>query len=138
MELNVYLKRRKETADAALNEAEKQVGVNLPAPVQQAPEHKAKFNHYPRKTILEWKAVEGAISYTVEVDYCQGFGSRKLDCVNPQPLTMKGSPQTTGIKNTSYEFSFIGAQPGRWRVWAVDKEGREGFKSSWRSFFYLK
>jgi len=34
------------------------------------------------------------------------------------------------------EFSFVGAQPGRWRVWAVDKEGREGFKSPWRRYVY--
>ena len=33
--------------------------------------------------------------------------------------------------------AFVGAQPGRWRVWAVDKEGREGFKSPWRLFVYL-
>jgi len=40
--------------------------------------------------------------------------------------------------NTSYEFRFIGAQPGRWRVWGVDKEDREGFKSAWRNFVYLR
>jgi hypothetical protein len=38
----------------------------------------------------------------------------------------------------SYEFDFVGAQPGRWRVWAIDEAGREGFKSPWRLFVYLR
>ena len=138
MELNVYLKRLNETANAALNEAEKQAGINLPAPVQLSPEPDAEFNYYPRKTKLEWEAVEGASSYTVEVDFCRGIPQSKSDCMNPQPHTLRGNPETTRITSTSYEFNFVGAQPGRWRVWAIDKEGREGFKSEWRKFFYLK
>ena len=138
MELDVYLKRRKDTVNAALNEAEKQAGVNLPAPVQLSPKPDAEFNHYPRSTKLEWEAVEGASSYTVEVDFCHGIRTGKPDCINPQPHTMKGNPETTRITSTSYEFDFVGAQPGRWRVWAIDKEGREGFKSEWRKFFYQR
>jgi len=41
----------------------------------------------------------------------------------------------SGIVGTTYEFMFIGAQPGRWRV-AMDREGREGFKSPWRVFIH--
>lgn len=51
---------------------------------------------------------------------------------------MTNNPPASGIVSTTYEFEFVGAQRGRWRVWALDKEGREGFKSAWRSFVYLQ
>jgi hypothetical protein len=51
---------------------------------------------------------------------------------------MPDNPLMTKLNSTSYEFGFAGAQPGRWRVWAVDKDGREGFKSPWRTFVYLQ
>ena len=57
---------------------------------------------------------------------------------NPQPFRMTNNPPTSGIVNTTYDFQFVGAQSGRWRVWALDKEGREGFKSAWRVFVYLR
>jgi hypothetical protein len=138
MELDVHLKRRADMADAALNEAEKQVGVHRPAPIQKSPKENAEFNHFPRTTRLEWEPVEGAVSYAVEVDYCQRSASSRYDCVSPQPLTIPNNPETSAIPGTSYEFKFVGAQPGRWRVWAIDKEGRAGFKSPWRKFIYLR
>jgi hypothetical protein len=115
-------------------------GVNLPAPPQLSPADGATFDHFPRRTRLEWSPVEGAASYAVEVDYCEARGSRAGGCADPQPLAslMKNVPPTHGVKGTAYEFDFGGAQPGRWRVWAVDGEGREGFKSPWRRFVYLK
>lgn len=42
------------------------------------------------------------------------------------------------VASPGYKFDFVGAQPGRWRVWAVDNEGREGEKSPWRTFTYTK
>jgi hypothetical protein len=135
-ELTVYLKRSDASAEKAISETEKQVGVHLPAPVQLSPAEGAVFTHYPRLTRLEWSPVEGAASYTVEVDSCAGGLSDRRGCVNPQPLRIKNNPPTSGLISNSYEFSFGGMQPGRWRVWAVDKEGREGFKSPWRHFVY--
>ena len=32
----------------------------------------------------------------------------------------------------------IGAQPGRWRVWALDDKSVEGVKSDWCEFTYTK
>jgi hypothetical protein len=138
IEVEVYLKRREGASDLALNEAEKRVGVNLPAPGQRSPKDATEFNRFPRATKLEWEPVEGAVSYSVEIDVCQGGLPRTSGCKNPQPLLLKNNPPTTGIASTSYDFYFIGAQPGRWRVWAVDKEGREGFKSPWSVFIYLR
>jgi hypothetical protein len=137
-ELGVFLRRSDAAAVKELSESEKQVGVNLPAPVQLSPANNTVFDHYPRLTKIEWSPVEGAVSYSVEVDYCDGAFKNRSRCVDPQPNAITTNPPTSGIENTSYEFEFVGAQPGRWRVWAVDKDGREGFKSSWRRFVYMK
>jgi hypothetical protein len=138
-ELDVRLKRSAGAEGSALSESEKQAGVNLLAPAQTAPAEGAVFDYYPRHTRLEWSPVEGAVSYSVEVDYCSGR-RRGAGCADPQPLftQMRVNPKTSGVGGTAYEFDFIGAQPGRWRVWAVDAQGREGFKSPWRLFVYLK
>jgi hypothetical protein len=37
-----------------------------------------------------------------------------------------------------YTFDFVGAQPGRWRVWALDKNGKPGQKSPWWTFHYTR
>jgi hypothetical protein len=131
------MKRRAEASDRAISENEKRVGINLPAPKQLSPEDNQVFDVFPRLTKLEWDPVDGAVSYGVEVDVCEG-GKQTSQCINPQPLRLPTNPPTLNIMTTRYEFNFIGAQPGRWRVWAVDKAGRDGFKSSWRTFVYLK
>lgn len=139
LEFSVFLKRRADASGRAFYESEKHVGIHLPAPVQVSPQADAVFDHYPRKTKLEWEPVEGAISYSVEVDFCRGQKLKgDLTCVEPQPHVLKNNPPTKGLTVTTHEFDFVGAQPGRWRVWAVDKEGREGFKSPWRRFVYTK
>lgn len=137
-ELSVFLKRTEASAGTAISESEKLMGVNLTAPVQLSPANDTVFDHYPRVTTLEWSPVEGAASYTVEVDFCDGRIRKKPGCVNPQPLRITSNPPTSGIVSPGYEFQFVGAQAGRWRVWALDKEGREGFKSPWRGFVYLR
>lgn len=137
-ELAVFLKRSEASAVQALSDSEKQVGVNLPAPIQLSPANDSVFDHYPRLTKVQWSPVEGAASYRVEVDYCDGMVRNRQRCVNPQPLRLTNNPPTSGIVNTTYEFDFVGANPGRWRVWAVDKDGREGFRSPWRRFVYLR
>ncbi len=137
MEAEIYLRRSNDTFNAPLNEAEKRAGLNLPAPVQLSPADGVIFDGFPREKLkLEWAAVEGALTYSVEVDFCRGPTKGNTDCVDPQPHILKGMPPMTDIVQTSVEFTFIGAQPGRWRVWAVDKDGNEGFKSPWRAFAY--
>ncbi len=135
--VTVSMKRKPAAANRALNEAEKRIGINLPAPKQLAPDDKQAFDIYPRRTKLEWDPVDGAASYTVEVDVCESL-KKQPQCINPQPLRLPTGPPRSNITANSYEFMFVGAQWGRWRVWAVDKEGRDGFKSEWRSFVYLR
>jgi hypothetical protein len=137
LELALLMKRRPDALNRPLSEAEKSLSVNLPAPIQLSPADRTEFNFYPRHTKLEWQPVEGAASYTVEIDVCDGRDRKIRECVDPQSYRLSGNLPPTGILGTSYEFNFVGAQPGRWRVWAVDTNGLEGFKSPWRVFFYL-
>lgn len=130
------LQRPKGLEDHALSELEKQPGVNLPAPIQVNPEDGVELNYYPRKTKLEWQPVAGAVFYRVEIDYCDGLVRGRKKCLDPQPHHRERNDRD--IRDTSFEFNFVGAQPGRWRVWAIDEKGQEGFKSPWRVFFYLQ
>jgi hypothetical protein len=135
MEIVLLLKRGTEAVNRALNESEKQRSINLPAPIQSSPADRMELSAaWPRRTTtLEWQPVEGAAYYKIEVDFCFGLVSTLRECVDPQPSRLP-----TIVQGTSYEFLFVGAQPGRWRVWAVDKDGIEGFKSPWWTFFHLK
>jgi hypothetical protein len=105
----------------------------LTAPVQDSPASGSVFNSYPRTTTLSWEPVPGAASYTVEVD-CYGC------CQNSRWCTDAGRTWDVvpGVTDTSYTFDFVGAQPGRWRVWAVDASGNEGPKSDWWNFRYTR
>lgn len=108
----------------------------LGAPQMLSPANGTEFAHAPRTTRLEWSAVPGAVSYTVELEVCQPGGADGKDCQDPQLLQIRRNPPLSGIEGTSYAFIFIGAQPGRWRVWAVDAQGRMGVKSPWSYFLY--
>ena len=108
----------------------------LPAPQNMSPADGAIFNHFPRTTTLEWSAVPGAVSYTVELDLCDWERPNGTECKVAHPLTTWRVPPTSGIEGTSYQFVFLGSQPGRWRVWAVDAQGRAGAKPPWFIFVY--
>lgn len=113
--------------------------INLPplfglaAPVQVSPANGSQFDIFPRTMIFDWKTVSGAASYTIEVDayhscqvnkWCSDIGATYL--------------LVPGINATQYTHNFVGAQPGRWRVWAVSSNGTEGPKSPWWDFKHLK
>lgn len=103
----------------------------LDAPVQISPLNGAEYTHYPRTTTLIWGAVTGAATYTVEIDcyHC---------CAVEQWCTDVGETWqiVPYVKGTEYTFNFVGDQPGRWRVWAVDATGNDGIKSPWQEFTY--
>ncbi len=104
---------------------------NLNTPTLISPINGTVFNHYPRETRLEWSAVPGAESYTVEIDifdrnqWASDFSGKTYHIV----------PWLTTTSLTTY---FVGAQPGRWRVWAVGPDGRESPKSDWWEFRYTR
>lgn len=97
----------------------------LRAPVQVSPRNGIVYNRFPRTTTLTWRPVAGAGHYMVEIEYFANgrwIGNYKLDRSN----------------DTRHVFRFVGAQPGRWRVWAVNSRGVAGRKSGWRTFRYTR
>jgi len=107
-------------------------GVALIAPVPLAPADGSVFNVFPRTTTLVWAAVPGAASYTVEVDclHC---------CVVGEWCSDVGSSAVyQGITEASYTFDWVGANVGRWRVWAVGADGTESEPSPWWQFEYTQ
>lgn len=91
------------------------------------------FNHFPRDTILRWAPVSDAASYTVEIDcfHCCEDGAWCTDVGEAWSIR-------SGLSTTSYNFSYVGAQPGRWRVWIIDQNGIQGPKSEWWEFEYTR
>jgi hypothetical protein len=93
----------------------------LAEPQLVAPIANAKLGNYPRKTTYEWKHVANAGSYEIEIEYNDGKW---------QPF------QKATVKVVSYICDFVGANPGRWRVRAIGKDGKEGPFCQWREFKY--
>lgn len=108
----------------------------LAAPRPTAPADGAVFDHYPRTTVLEWSPVRGAAGYRVEVEYFDCWP--RTECPKTGPHEVNGDPPQSGLAETRYEFNFIGAQRGRWRVWALDEKGRAGARSAWVNFRYTR
>lgn len=109
---------------------------NAPAPLSNAapkltaPPEGAVFDHFPRKTTLVWARVSGATSYLVQVDFREPKGWNSELYGRDLPAFETTDPV--------YDFNFVGAQPGRWRVWAKFADGSEGPKSEWRGFRYTR
>ena len=99
----------------------------LPAPIQLSPADGSVFNIYPRTTTLTWAPVPGAVSYVLEREFCSPLGCSDWSVAYPV---------VTGLTTTSFTFDFVGAQPGRWRVRAVDGAGGQGVVSPWWNFHY--
>jgi hypothetical protein len=104
----------------------------LPIPDQISPPNESLFRTYPRTTTLTWTPVPGAVRYGVEVDCYQC-------CERGQWCTDVGKEWIeTEVEGTTYSFYFVGAQLGRWRVWAVGEHGSACDKTGWRLFRYTR
>lgn len=105
----------------------------ISAPKQLSPGNGAKFSHYPRTNTFAWKPVPGAKSYTIEIDcmHCCKAGKWCSDLG-------KSWRVKTNLKSTNFTDTFVGAQPGRWRVWAVGAGGVKGIKSPWYTFSFTQ
>lgn len=111
----------------------------LPAPKQLSPPNGSVFDHVPRTTTLEWSAVPGDtayIEYTVEIDcyHCCQINAWCTDVGQTWQVV-------SDLYGTSYTFEWVGAQPGRWRVWAMDIKTyppQESPKTGWWEFRYTQ
>jgi hypothetical protein len=95
----------------------------LSAPVLASPADGSLFFHYPRETTLQWQAVTGAAQYDVEIqcDFCDGQWSTWREAT---------------ITGTSYAFTWVGDNQGRWRVTAIASDGTRGPSSGFWHFRY--
>jgi hypothetical protein len=127
----------------------------LPAPALASPEDGVVFkdaNNSARAVTLNWSPVPSAAAYVVQWDYCWGSGPNQhcwLDSVRdlrerqPQIKDWWGEYRNFQLgewptEATSYSFNFVGTQPGRWRVWALDADNHAGAKSPWRKFEFAR
>jgi Domain of unknown function (DUF6777) len=93
------------------------------APVLSSPADGSLFFHYPRETTLQWQAVTGAAQYDVEIqcDTCDGQWSTWRQAT---------------VTGTSYAFTWVGDNQGRWRVTAIAPNGTRGPSSGFWYFRY--
>jgi hypothetical protein len=86
---------------------------------------------------LEWEAkgITGSVKYYLEIQYCWNHST---DPDNPDYFGVweEGNYSGTVLEKTVnyYNFNFVGAQPGRWRVRAEDDNGF----CSWTEWWYFK
>ncbi len=99
-------------------------------PIQVSPSDGTAFNNYPRTTVFQWDAAQGAATYGIEVDYQNPDGTWAGD--------QGKSFIQEGLTNTTYTYGFVGAQPGRWRVWSTATNGDKSPKSAWWGFVYTQ
>jgi hypothetical protein len=123
----------------------------LPAPRLLVPVEGAVLHDISKPMVLSWDPIPSAAAYVLEWDYgwtSQGslvWWSEQPEN-NRQPELTKGwwfeshprAPAEVPTTETNYNLSFVGAQPGRWRVWAVDADDNPGAKSEWREFRYAR
>jgi beta-lactam-binding protein with PASTA domain len=131
-----YLKNPVPTAShntCCISGVKEGAAAGLAAPQQISPADGAVFDTFPRQTTVQWAPVPGAANYSVEVDcmHCCATGKWCTDVGKTYQVK-------DGLKSPSYTFSFVGAQPGRWRVWVVDSSGTAGPKTPWREFRYTR
>ena len=96
----------------------------LRAPVLISPRSNSTFSHFPRRTTLRWRPVAGASKYRVEVQF---YSSGRYTAW-----------KSATVSSTNYRFTFVGAQPGRWRVRAIRANNSFGRVSAWRRFKYTR
>ncbi len=94
-------------------------------PLLLSPADGSILSDFPRVLVLRWQRIPLAASYQLEVEYCEDEG-----CTTTHPLASES------VVTTEASVEFVGKQPGRWRVAAVDAHGVQGSWSPWSHFTY--
>lgn len=101
---------------------------NVPQPTQ--PANGQVFNHYPRTIQFRWNPVNlPGVKYTVEVDAFHAIHANQWAEQTGQVFAMYHN-----IANNYLNHSFVGAQPGRWRVRSVIG----GVTCAWSPWCYFR
>jgi hypothetical protein len=102
----------------------------MATPILTNPAANVVFDQYPRNITLSWKMVPAAAGYKLEIAYCT---SDKSTCWNYPVVTI------TDPLLSDYTFSFVGAQPGKWRVTTLGGSSyRDSAASGWRWFSFTQ
>jgi len=101
--------------------------IQLVTPTQIFPEDGVTFTNFPRTTTFQWEPVLGADYYMVEIEG-----------LSPDGKYTNWTTSSGAISSTSYSLDFLGCQPGRWRIMAINQSGvkRTSSWSPWRTFKY--
>lgn len=97
------------------------------APRLVSPPDEALFHNFPRRVTFQWREVSdrSGVVYYLQVDTYfparSGYGEWQRQVFGP-------------LTQTTYEYSHLGDQAGRWQVWAVDGAGNQGPASEERYF----
>ena len=97
----------------------------LVPPELTSPADDSVFDNFPRTTVFQWEPSPEAATYIVQVEYQDTGGWHNV-------------PAGFAVKGTQFTHDFVGAQPGRWRVWPVNAGGVRGSPSPWRTFRYTR
>lgn len=124
----------------AIGEKEPVESNTLPAPIPERPAcgSTIKALSDTKYLILNWQPVDGASTYSAEVD-CFGCGQypNKWYSQSGTPWHIKSGLGRRTLQNPIYSSNAhvklrqAGGTSLRWRVWAIDSEGREGKISKW-------
>lgn len=103
-------------------------GGTVPVPAQVSPDNNKEFDYYPREVTFVWSGVSapGTVTYNIEIEWYGG-------------ISWQSFTRSQGMAATTYTMdNFVGANPGRWRVWATSSTAGDGPKSDWRYFRFLR
>lgn len=107
----------------------------LAPPVLINPPDKSVYAHYPREIVLQWSPAPGTppdVQYLAQKDFTSDDDREFGDwSKQPEPFF------TYRTGKTAMSIRFVGAQPGRWRVKAIDKTGESPW-SQWRYFRFTR
>jgi len=106
----------------------------LKPPILLYPPDRAVFCHFPREIVHRWQPAKGSTEqarYLFQYVFTTGQEEQFGDWSNhPAPA----EAYLTGKTNLNERF--VGSQPGRWRVKAVDETGESEW-SEWRYFRFI-
>jgi len=98
-------------------------------PTLLAPTKDTPLNYYPRLLMLRWRAEPAAAHYVVDVEI---QGTATLEWV------LIPNAAREAVTADSIQIEFIGANPGRWRVTAIDSMGVASRPSEWWGFVFVR